>query len=791
MASGSLGELGVGAYPLLYALVADEVGIPHAIDLQFQRSQNARCAPVKSLSDMLQVLRHVPFLPNEATAQQLGIQPTPAQPADLAQFLVVILDIIMQSPDGLGCAVDLMEPQSDPAMHTAYEPDGVISCYMRTVCVAFSSVNFEALNRLHLDLLQYAQLHLPHTSKLCTNRKQLPDLTRTRKLALDLGNGLPMESKRDFETVSNMYIAARDTVSATNVAIQSMSLNGQERGTDMSVPTVEYIVHLEAQRRRDFATAVDALHRYFDLSLAEIGRQSAAANSNRQGSDRTGREGAQTEAARSDIQGHQYAALSLGVLHAQFGNMKNASISLHDTIRAAQQCSDDACQARALSWIARTSPVTKRHQLLLHANDPLALAREELCTVFTPVSESVPESIHLDAFGVNGKRADGSSSDNVRADVAAARFSRIQSRIAFKNSQNRVDALLMSAAAWESHAASPTALTLARMALLVAERLHPGRISMVKAHALISVASLMAIEGEYEEAIRLLKESRTKYMPKLVESTEQSCTAPEDELVSRCETWIEFEHSLRKGETRKAGKLCETLTALAESNMNSTVIFSQEDLILDSLEAKCRWHLANQATTEAARVADMLCQRAAGFARPVRVIEGLRLRAEAHLMAGSSNTALPVVLASVSLSQGLGLETAHVKSVLTLTETMLHLDEGVVAVSGAHALQALLPVLGKALEGLGVHVRARAYRLHAECLLAVREGMPGDEIVRLLELSREAYECCEDAVGVRDVCYMAARVRHMRGEVAERNVVAGGFKKMVQLLSRRQSQLSY
>ena len=81
--------------------------------------------------------------------------------------------------------------------------------------------------------------------------------------------------------------------------------------------------------------------------------------------------------------------------------------------------------------------------------------------------------------------------------------------------------------------------------------------------------------------------------------------------------------------------------------------------------------------------------------------------------------------------------------------------------------------------------------INEECLLAVRDGMPGDEIVRLLELSREAYECCEDAVGVRDVCYMAARVRHMRGEVAERNAVAGGFKKMVQLLSRRQSQLSY
>lgn len=788
----TLGDLSARAYSFLYALVADEVGLPHAVILP---SSSTPSSSTKTFSDILRVVHQIPFRADAHMAQQHALHLPIARVTTVEQALRVVLDAVLRSPDGLHRATELLDPQGDPAMHGVFEPDGVISCFLRKICIAFASLTFDALSRLLHDLRLFVHPNPSSTLPSYTTRANLPPPSVTRNAALALAHGLPVESDGHFKACTTLFAESRNPTAATNLAMQSLHNLGRDRRALMALPSVEYVVQLEAQRRKDFATSIDALHRYYDLSLAEIGHESAKANARRaqQRSYGQRKEGN----GMNDPQGHQYAALSLGVLHAQFGNPNYASVALDDTIRAAQHCNDEACQARALSWIARTSSsVARRHQLLRHANDQLALAREEICTVFTPVSDGVPGSVSLHSVQRGGTKQNTNGDGTLHGTIASARLTRIQNRINHRKPENRVDSLLMSAAAWESHAASPAALAVAKMALSFADRADKDRLSACKARALAAVASLTALEGDFDKAVSVLENSSKGLDAKLGQGEEtkvSSTNVPETELLSRTLLWLQFERSLRQSDTSKASKLTESLTAFAECSRYNIMSFTAEDLVLDAIEARCRFQLACQASQEAAKEAESLCRRAAGFARPSRVVEGLRLRAEAQLISECYNSALPAVLAAVSLSHGLGMESAHVQSVLTLTETILRMEEQEPGTAGAHAFKALKPVLAKALGGLGAWVRARAHRLHAECLLAMTSAsgaVPDDNIVELLVSAKDAYALCEDAVGMRDSLYLLARVRHWRGEERERNAAARKYRQQVSLLSRRQACLS-
>lgn len=788
-ATATLGDLGPPAFPVLYALVADEVGLPHAVPLP-KLPESTSPPSMRSFSDILCIVHSIPFAPNANMAHQHGLRLPEARVRTVDNALRVMLDNILRSPDGLAHAAALMEPHIDPAMHGVYEPDGVISCFLRKVCVAFASLTFEAWSRLLHDLRLFVHPNPAATLSSYTPRSVIPNPAVSRRAAVELGKGLPMESADEFRACTNLYNDARQPVVASNLGLRSFSRLGQDRRADMAVPAVEYVVHLESQRRRDFATSVDALHRYFDLSLSEIGHVSSKAKPT-SADDADESDG--KDSARTEMQGHQYASLSLGILHANFGNSRGASIALDDAIRAAQHCADEACQARALNWIARTSSsIAKRHQLLHHANNNIALAQEELSTVFTPVSDLVPESVSLHSAQHGGRKNNEKEREELGS-ISSSRLSRIQRRIDYRRIDERIDSLLISAAAWESHAASPTALTVARMALFVAEK-HDVRLGIHKARAIAAVASLMAVEGSSGKAEKLLLEHIESFSKPMAEGVEDVSTSnPEVEVLSRCLVWVQFESSLRQGDMYRTREKCEALAEIAEGAKHNSVSFESNDLTLDVLEAQCRLHIANQASKQAATEAESLCRRAAVFGRPARVVEGLRLRAEAHIISSSYNSALPAALAAVSLSHGLGLESAHVRSVLTLTKTILRMQEREPLASGTHALRVLKPILAKALGGMGALIRGHGYRLNTECLLAIAAGSnaePEGTVVDQITRAIQAYQQCGDVFGLRDCYYILARVHHWRGEQDARNAAAHCYRNQLHLLSTRQPHLS-
>lgn len=667
------------------------------------------------------------------------------------------------------------DSESDALLHQVYDVESPIACYLRKISTLFSSLSFEATNDLVEELTLFRNGHDTNVDKVClscnTGRDENQDIAvngrvNLHKTAQSLASGLPVENDCSFRMLA------------------------EELGKDD--PIADYVLHLETFRRRDFASASDLLHRYHDLSLSEISRAGNGASA-RTGSGNTA-QGAGVPSTEDgnrsglDSRGHQYAALSLAALHFNFGHVENAKAALHDAVRAAQQCNDEACQAQALALIARLSESPEqRHQLLRHGKDRLALAREEIQSVVSPFAKQsrivVPAEPH-ESFWHHEHR-------HFLA-ISSARMQRIHSLVGVSKGDLRVDSLLLSAAAWESHASVPTALTIARTALSLSKRKYsttPSRLSRTEAQALVAVANLEAKMGAVEFAITQLEERAGTDVKSAKNSLawSESSPLPERELLLRCSTWLKFERALRRGECEIARTLTERIQTFASCNVEQNIVGGR-DSELDYLEASCRLQIWLQSYRQAARLADKLVRRAAALMQPVRVIEGLRLNAEVCLHSGSAISALPSILSGVSLARGLGLEAAYVRSMLTLVDSMLRIECNGSTEFAFNALKSLQDVLPRALEGLGLQERGRANKLHAECVLA-NSPVPlqkhvGQSVLKLLEAAIADYATVEDKFGQRSCWYLVARIHHQLGESDVRDDAAAEFRRHCQDIHR-------
>ncbi|PXF42996.1 hypothetical protein BWQ96_07244 [Gracilariopsis chorda] len=203
------------------------------------------------------------------------------------------------------------------------------------------------------------------------------------------------------------------------------------------------------------------------------------------------------------------------------------------------------------------------------------------------------------------------------------------------------------------------------------------------------------------------------------------------------------------------------------------------------MEADVKCFLLAEDSRAAADQALKLAKRAAVYSRPERVVTGLRLRAEAFLSAEEAGGALSDTLAAASLAEAMHLDAAHVRSSLTVVETLLRLESPAKQVNAT-----LTPILPRALEGLGSLVRARACQLHAECLMkacAETESVPDKQVVKLVQQALEGYMSNGDINGVRDGLYILARVHHWRGEIPLRNRMSYLFNQHVDGLGKQQS----
>ncbi|GLE02909.1 hypothetical protein PINS_up011773 [Pythium insidiosum] len=154
-----------------------------------------------------------------------------------------------------------------------------------------------------------------------------------------------------------------------------------------SSPDALFATYLDAVARREFDTALDALHQYHDVALASTMRLRralrAAAASAAAAAASTTTNGAPTAASASATRLHflgsgvQYAALNLAGLNLAFDRLSAASDSLQEAIRVAQHHGDHICVAIALAWLIRVHQAQGHSQPQVAALLTSALERAE------------------------------------------------------------------------------------------------------------------------------------------------------------------------------------------------------------------------------------------------------------------------------------------------------------------------------------------------------------------------------------------------------------------------------
>lgn len=126
-------------------------------------------------------------------------------------------------------------------------------------------------------------------------------------------------------------------------------------------PSPRQRVACSSLHHRDSAAALDHLHRFFDRTLHTSqpagGAPGAGAGAGASHAASAGAGQAEDAAARE--RGRlQAAALTLGSMHAQLGHVEEALQALNETVRIAQQASDDTCLAHALALLCQVMGAT-------------------------------------------------------------------------------------------------------------------------------------------------------------------------------------------------------------------------------------------------------------------------------------------------------------------------------------------------------------------------------------------------------------------------------------------------
>lgn len=122
------------------------------------------------------------------------------------------------------------------------------------------------------------------------------------------------------------------------------------------LPTLHYLRHMEALRRRDYPAAVEHLHRHFDIS-GEHDTVAMGARSNVGG----------FESANAGRERLQTALLALASTQLTFSHVDQAMFAISEAVRTAQQNADEESLAHALALTTS-----------LLANAPVGLAQNTL-----------------------------------------------------------------------------------------------------------------------------------------------------------------------------------------------------------------------------------------------------------------------------------------------------------------------------------------------------------------------------------------------------------------------------
>lgn len=184
------------------------------------------------------------------------------------------------------------------------------------------------------------------------------------------------------------------------------------------MPQAHFVRYLCALRRREFCVALDALHAYFDYSVAR--------SSGRRRFRSPERPSEKSPGARQTALVTQYAIFNVGLLHFHFHHTAQALQAIHETVRIAQQNGDHACLMHALALLCRIATAkgdfSYAGQLLQRCIATQAKA-DAVRRAAAAYRTAAPGAGPLEA--PRAERAHRQRAERARAEAAAGGFARV------------------------------------------------------------------------------------------------------------------------------------------------------------------------------------------------------------------------------------------------------------------------------------------------------------------------------------------------------------------------------
>ncbi|XP_039140240.1 anaphase-promoting complex subunit 5 [Dioscorea cayenensis subsp. rotundata] len=590
---------------------------------------------------------------------------------------------------------------------------------------------------------------------------------------------------------------------------------------------VKYLQYLNGVHHKDYLTAMDNLHCYFDYSAGMEGLFSRSSSS------------------QLDINVGRYetALLCLGTMHCHLGHSKKALEALTEAVRISQQNTDDSCLAYTLAAICNLlseiglsnttgiigspyslgsstgfgTPMSIQQQLLvllkrslkradslrllgLVAFNRLALAKFDIKHVKRPLLSFGPKtstklrtcpvnvckelrlSSHvLSQFGSEGVQQpfddvafSTSWLKNLAAVTAPWLKSSRKSNITYTNDY---DVFHYNA---QPNPIPGSFLQLAGASYLLRATSWElyGSSPLVRINALVYATCFADAASSAEMSLAFVKLIQHLAVYKgykealgALKLAEEKFSCLSNSRLQMLKLHLLHERALHRGQLKVAQQLCDEFEMLA-----SPVIGVDMELKIEARLRHAHTLLAADQFSQAAAVAHTLFCECYKFKMQVENATVLLLLAEIHKKSGNAVLGLPYALASLSFCQSFNLDLLESSATLTIAELWLSLG----SIHAKRALSLVCRTLPMILGHGGLELRARAHIAFAKCHLSDPTfSISEDPSVVLDPLSQaaEELEILEYHKLSAEAFYLMAIVYDKLGQLENREDAAAAFMK--------------
>ncbi|KAG0092318.1 anaphase promoting complex subunit 5 [Podila epicladia] len=651
---------------------------------------------------------------------------------------------------------------SDFLVSKLQEEDGQSLNTTRPVGLAGLIVSSEPMDPTSILGLYIRKAQIEFRKLLFEDTCQLFCAIETYKASLYKKGNFP---DQDGLVVQSVYDAEKyldlQTQHLSNPSLQDIPNEVLEhvKSVQLRMPTVaksHYIMCLQAQQTGNFEMAVQSLHQFFDYCMS-----------------------------MHDQALYQYALLNLAILHARFGHFDQARFAIRETVEVARDNMDQECLSYALSWHDRL-PGTG------------ATSSAEMNEARNLAGQIEGQSFHyLQSLGELIKARQLQCESTSKTLEALVRSSSINLRHSLDGVGGVVQ--LFQSRTWEAYGNAPLSSLYSQMQ----HHFRPSESDMSDAASSLSkFASDLALSGQYQDALRVLEQAKSKFPLRTMRATPWVQTllqilqkrALGSNRLRDAEIWtaqlgatlvtpiiqtsnlkkrpievveqereVEIEVATKRGPKGKVTpkkeqelkkEQADEVENIRPTQMDDTTLEIQLDIILQSSLLSV---LAGQRLSGIEQLSEgleLVRQNQWPGTQKFTIVYLLAL-AELYLESDSAISALPLLLVAIMLSEDNFQRPLQFVVKLRMADVLLHLD------SVQQASDLVDGVMAMVLNQGDVFVQALAYFQNAKCLLA-----------------RVSFRSIESLKDIAQVLYFMVRVFHELDLAQDLKAALAEYKKL-------------